>query len=146
MFNINNKGFTLVELMVVLAISGIILIMAIPSINNTSNEARDREYTEYRDSIIYGARLYYKRRSSDLDWNASKTEAVISFNDLKEANLVKDFVPTQKSSKKGCNTADRPGDVSVKITKSNNTTNNSKVSYEVVGLKCGVGTNKKEIK
>ena len=140
----NNKGFTLVELIVALAISALILIMAIPSINNATNETRDKEYLEYKNSIIYGARLYYKQRSSDLDWEGNT--ATIKFSDLKSAGLVKDFVPTQKSSKKGCNTAESPEAVSVKITKSNSADNDSKVSYEVSGLMCGVGSNKKEIK
>ncbi len=136
----NNKGFTLIELIVVLAISALILIMAIPSINNASNETRDKEYLEFRDSIVYGARLFYRQKSNDLNWNAAKTEATISFSELKSEGLVKDFVPTQKSSKKGCNTVDSPDSVVVKITKSG-----SKVSYKVSGLECGVGENKKPV-
>ncbi len=133
----NNKGFTLIELLIVISISALVLIMAIPSINNTSSELKDKEYQEYKNSLIYGAKLYYKQKSADLSWTteSGKQTASVSFKVLKENGYVKKFSSTQHNSKKKCNTDTNNDDlVSVKITKENN----NKITYEVKGLQCGI--------
>lgn len=147
----NNRGFTLIELLITLSISALILIMAIPSITGISNDNRDKEYQEYKESIIYGAKLYYKQRSVDLNWvnkGSNVEEATINFSDLLSLNYVKEFTPTQKEGKKKCDTSP----VKVKITKTTkvdpkrpNGEPTIKLDYEVEGLSCGVG-NLKEIK
>ena len=130
----NNKGFTLIELLVVLAISALILIMAIPSINSVSNETRNKEFKEYRDSIIYGAKLYYKQKSVDI------TNNKIYYTDLEKSNYVKSFTATEhnteKSGNKGCNTDSdtEKKNIYVEISKDSST---NKITYKVVGLKCG---------
>ena len=156
MYNKNNKGFTLVELLVVLAISALILIMAIPSINNISGDTQDEEYQEYMESIVYGAKLYYRQKYDDISgWNnVSSTnidantrkdvvEAKINYSDLVSANYIKDFSPTERGSKKKCNTSINPDAVSITITetrtvsKKDSSIKNKKISYKVNGLECG---------
>ena len=153
----NNKGFTLVELLVALAISALILIMAIPSINNMSSDTQDREYQEYKESIVYGAKLYYRQKYDDISgWNTVSStnidantrkdvlEAKINYTDLVNANYIKEFSPTERGSKKKCNTSTEPSKVIITITetrtvlKSSGSIKNKKMSYKVDGLECGV--------
>ena len=54
----NNKGFTLVELLVVIVILGIITGLSIPLLRNVRENNQKKEYNTYMDTLKYSAKLY----------------------------------------------------------------------------------------
>lgn len=87
----NKKGFTLVELLVVIVILGIITAMSIPLIRNISENGNERKYTTYSKSLVDSAKLYVNSYSKDLFGNNTTGCAYIKYSDLKDKSLVKDI-------------------------------------------------------
>lgn len=85
------KGFTLVELIVAIAIIGIILILALPRIGKIKSDNSKREYEVYEDSIESAAKLYVDSHGKDLFGNNESGCITIRYSQLKESNLIKDF-------------------------------------------------------
>jgi general secretion pathway protein G len=54
----NNKGFTLVELLVVIVILGIVTGLSIPLLRNVRENNEKKEYSTYMDTLEYSAKLY----------------------------------------------------------------------------------------
>lgn len=74
MLKSNNKGFTLVELMVVLVIIGILVAIAIPIFNNVQLGAAQRAHDANLRTIDGAIMMYY----------AEKSEYPTTFNDLSD--------------------------------------------------------------
>ena len=62
----NSAGFTLIELIVVIAIMGIILILALPLVSKIQEANKDRKFQVYQSSIARGAKLYIDSNAKDL--------------------------------------------------------------------------------
>ncbi len=69
------RGFTLVELLAVIAILSVILIISVPKIINQISDKKEETYEEYKSLIIAAARNYV------IDYNLSD-ESVIALSDL----------------------------------------------------------------
>ncbi len=87
----NRKGFTLVELLVTVAVMGIITGLSIPVIRNISQSNTNKKYTTYLDSLIYASKLYTDSYSEDLFGRKASGCSYIKFDDLEKYNLVKDI-------------------------------------------------------
>ncbi|MDD3895857.1 MAG: prepilin-type N-terminal cleavage/methylation domain-containing protein [Bacilli bacterium] len=67
----NNKGFTLTEVIVTISIVAILMIIAIPSINNVMKNSRDQISSMTKKNIeesakLFGQEVYMCDRSSDI--------------------------------------------------------------------------------
>lgn len=91
----NEKGFTLVELIVVIAIMGVILVLALPQIGRIQSSNRDRKYEAYEGSIEGAAKLYIDSHGRDLFGNNDSGCIQIKYSELKNSNLIKDFGSTE---------------------------------------------------
>lgn len=88
----NNKGSTLIEVIVVMVIIGIITTMAFPSITKLQTQNRDKTYHEYEEVLEVGAKLYVDKYNRDL-WGLNEGGCKsITVQNLLNEKLVKDFV------------------------------------------------------
>ena len=90
-FKNNRLGFTLIELIVVIAIMGVILILALPQVSKLKSANKDKKYDAYYSSIENGAKLYIDSQAKDLFGSNSSGCVTVKYSDLKKQNLVKDF-------------------------------------------------------
>lgn len=89
----NDKGFTLVELLVAIAILGIITALAFPGISKIQEKNRNKKYEAYRDSVIEAAKLYNDIFAEDNFYFSSPDDQCyeVSFDDLKSSTSLKEF-------------------------------------------------------
>lgn len=110
----NNKGYTLVELMMAIIIIGIIMGMSFPAIRKIQESNTNQKYTTYGESLVAAAKLYVDAYEEDLflyedDFDKmslaelnnqmkngtllpDKSQcAFISYEDFKERMLIKDI-------------------------------------------------------
>lgn len=69
------KGFTIVEILVVLAILGVLMAIAVPGIMNISNKMKERGLNSKLDSIKEGARVYAQNNSNQIKDKILKANA-----------------------------------------------------------------------
>ena len=56
--NLNNKGFTLIEVLEVIVILSILMAIMVPSVGNIMKKNKEDNYQNLKDSIISAAKIY----------------------------------------------------------------------------------------
>lgn len=85
------KGFTMIELVVAVAIMGVIMIIAIPSIKYIQGSNKDTKYKAYEKAINAAAKAYVDTYYEDLFGQRNTGCAVIYYENLKEKDLIEDI-------------------------------------------------------
>lgn len=80
---VNNQGFTLIELIVVIAIMGVILILALPQVSRLQSANKDKKYDAYYGAFESGAKLYIDSQAKDLFGSNSSGCVTVKYSDLK---------------------------------------------------------------
>lgn len=87
---INQKGFTLTEILATIAILGVILAIAVPSYNSLSKKFEKAYYEKLEGSVLAAAKSYYKEnaesRPAELLYSS-----VVTFSKLKENKNIDDI-------------------------------------------------------
>ena len=87
----NKKGFTLVELLVVMVIFGIIIGLSFPALRTLQEKNNERKFTTYQDSLKASAKLYADSYDEDLFGRKEKGCACITLYELESKKLAKDI-------------------------------------------------------
>lgn len=86
----NNKGFTLVELLVTITIMGILLVIAIPAVSNIVASNKDKKVDGYRIALERAAKLYIDENERE-EFSHYDGCVTVSYDTLKQANLIKEI-------------------------------------------------------
>lgn len=83
--NINNKkGFTLIELMVVIAIIGILVGIIIVSLNKSTDQAKDAKVRSAMGQLRSVAQIYYNNHEYEFSGLASDSEILAIESEIKK--------------------------------------------------------------
>ena len=85
------RGFTLVELVVAIAILGVITLIAIPTINSVQKNNKNTKYKVYDKSINAATKAYTDSYDEDLFGATNTGCAVVNYDDLKKRDLIEDI-------------------------------------------------------
>lgn len=100
-----DNGFTLAELLGVIAILGIIALITVPAIDRSINQGKDDLYKTQIEQLKKGGEDYYTKHLSEMpkeiDKTACKTIAELQKEgylplDIKNPKTDKNFLPTTK--------------------------------------------------
>ena len=95
----NNKGFTLVELLITITILGIVLAFSIAIVNNLSTKNKKQSYQIYSDALLQSSKIYNDSYSEDTFANREYGCTKVSYSSLKNKDLISDI--TLKGAKCG---------------------------------------------
>lgn len=107
------KGFTLIELLGVVVILAVLATIAIPVVNNSISQNKEKLYQTQLNQIIKGAEDYYATHISELPENSGDTSTITLSELQKAGNLEYDIKNPKTGENFNPNTT-------VIITKSNN--------------------------
>ena len=87
---INKKGFTLTEILAVIAILGVILAIAVPSYNSLSKKFEKAYYEKLDGSVLAAAKSYYKENAESRPAELLYSN-VVTFSELKTNKNIDDI-------------------------------------------------------
>ncbi len=90
----NEKGFTLIELIITIVIMALILILVMPSIVSLRRSSEEKQYEYYGDSLIEAAKVYVTKEGDDIT-SLGTINFIgcvdITYQDLIDADLIEPF-------------------------------------------------------
>ena len=136
----NNKGFTMVELIMVILILGILALLATPNVLKMLERNKRNDYNDTIDSIIEASKLYASDNRYNLQFVDENGNATFckpdDDNDIYTTITLNDLVNSKNLSspiKNSCTNDNLDlNTISVKITLS--CSNNTFIDYSVIGL------------
>lgn len=96
----NKKGFTLIELLAVLSVMAIILLVAVPSINNQLRKIKQNNYEQFQSDVFLAAESYISASANDyVVLKENNGQMCIRIQDLIEGGWIKSSLVDPKKNK-----------------------------------------------
>ena len=91
MKKINNKGFTLMELLIVIAVLALIVTFTIPIVMNVLDKTKNESITTYKNNLLSSTMLYIKEFDNEIYYQLVEGQkiACVSAKILKEKGYIK---------------------------------------------------------
>lgn len=80
----NKKGFSLVEMLLVLVLIAIVSAIVLPSIMKMTSSSKEKEIEGYKKIITENLNMYVIDKEKSISWNGNT--AIISLEELKKVN------------------------------------------------------------
>lgn len=80
----NKKGFSLVEMLLVLVLIAIVSLIILPNINKMLTSSKDREITGYKKLITENLEMYVIDKAKSISWNSNTV--TLDLSELKKVN------------------------------------------------------------
>jgi len=80
----NKKGFSLVEMLLVLVLISIVFAIILPNIMKMTSSSRERKIRGYKELITENLEMYVIDKEKSISWEGNT--ATISFDELKNVN------------------------------------------------------------
>ena len=105
-----NKGFTLVEVIIVIAILGVLIMIVFPSVSRLQQNNKYKKFTSFGESIVASGKLYVDQYQEDL-WGSSTAVGTktVDINTLINANLLKSYTDKKDKCNSGSLSITRSG-------------------------------------
>lgn len=87
MKKLNKKGFTLIELMVVIAILVVLMGLALPNITSSIERSKQKQIDNKRKIIISAGELYFDKHKNLTKTNGVKTGTLVNEGLLKDVEI-----------------------------------------------------------
>lgn len=88
----NKKGFTLIEMLIVIILIGLVLVIAVPAVRNLTYGSSTKKYEQYEKVILEGAKLYTSSYRGELANDSSDCFTIPYSNLVKEGFLVEEDI------------------------------------------------------
>ena len=94
MKNINNKGFTLIELITVIALLSIMMVISIPKINSSIKESRADQLEEVRQDIVKAVDVYFNSSCGKDNYNKliEVDEVKVYLNVISDCGIIEEKI------------------------------------------------------
>ena len=84
----NNKGFTLLEMMGVLILLTVILMVVIPNITNTIKKSNLDQLKEYENTVCLGAKTYVREENVEVTGNFPVSGSILVSKNYISSSLI----------------------------------------------------------
>ncbi len=84
----NNKGFTLIELIMVILVLGIIAVITVPTVNTIIRDSKEKSYNNQIKLIEDTARTYMSNHSLELPSQTIGSRTCVTVEQLKKDGLL----------------------------------------------------------
>lgn len=96
----NKKGFTLVEMLVVLSVLIAIFLIVVPEVTSLYRKSKENEYERFLSDIFLSTEAYVQKNINKYpELNTKNTKAYVYFNELLESGYLKATIIDPKNKK-----------------------------------------------
>ena len=93
----NNKGFTLIETLMVIVLIGIISLILVPNVVSMINKNKTKSCENLKNNIISATKIYVNENKYDLNFTCDN-EVDITISTLKENGKISDDIKDPKTN------------------------------------------------
>ena len=96
MKKLNNKGFTLIEVLAVIVILGVLATITVPTVSNVIKQNEENSYKNLQKSIIAAAKIYISDNKYNITLSACDSNNERNIIKIKEDNTIEKQITDSK--------------------------------------------------
>lgn len=136
---LNNKGFTLVEVLAVVVILSLLVIMVVPNVNSLIKQNNNNAYNNLKDNILVASKIYLSDNRYDivLEKTCNNDSEEINIKSIDGDGLVDSKLPIKYLTNSGNITTTSNGNIISPLDSSLHLDLNN--SYVLIKYQCSIG-------